>query len=95
VSTPARIGIRELRQHASRWVQLAEEGQRVEITNRGRLVAALVPIGDGGDALTRLEREGRLTPATAAWGDLPDRLPTEPDTPASAQLLRELGEDRL
>ncbi len=41
-----RIGIRELRQHASVYVDLAEKGQTVDITNRGRLVARLVPAGD-------------------------------------------------
>lgn len=39
-----RIGIRELRQHASVYVDLAEKGYTVDITNRGRLVAQLVPV---------------------------------------------------
>src|SRR5487761_876551 len=34
-----RIGIRELRQHASVYVDLVERGYTVDITNRGRLVA--------------------------------------------------------
>src|SRR5690349_9238926 len=36
-----RIGIRELRQEASVYVNLAEKGYTVDITNRGRLVAQL------------------------------------------------------
>jgi antitoxin (DNA-binding transcriptional repressor) of toxin-antitoxin stability system len=40
---PRRIGIRELRQHASVYVDLAEKGYTVDITNRGRLVAQMVP----------------------------------------------------
>jgi antitoxin (DNA-binding transcriptional repressor) of toxin-antitoxin stability system len=42
-SKPRRIGIRELRQHASVYVDLAEKGYTVDITNRGRLVAQMVP----------------------------------------------------
>src|ERR1700761_7563213 len=38
-----RIGIRELRQHASIYVDMAEKGYTVDITNRGRLVAQMVP----------------------------------------------------
>ena len=54
--TPAqtRIGIRELRQHASVYVDLAEKGYTVDITNRGRLVAQLVPAGDPGSPLERV-----------------------------------------
>ena len=40
---PRRIGIRELRQHASIYVDMAEKGYTVDITNRGRLVAQMVP----------------------------------------------------
>ena len=39
-----RIGIRELRQHAGVYVDLAEKGYTVDITNRGRLVAQMVPV---------------------------------------------------
>lgn len=42
------IGIRELRQHASIYVDLAEKGYTVDITNRGRLVAQLVPAKPNG-----------------------------------------------
>ncbi|HVC23973.1 MAG TPA: type II toxin-antitoxin system prevent-host-death family antitoxin, partial [Candidatus Dormibacteraeota bacterium] len=33
-----RIGVRELRQHASRYLDEAKAGGRVEVTERGRLV---------------------------------------------------------
>src|ERR1700751_5507245 len=39
-----RIGIRELRQHASVYVDLVERGYTVDITNRGRLVAQMIPL---------------------------------------------------
>jgi len=43
MSGPESIGIRELRQHASRYVAMAKAGQRVPVTDRGKLVAYLVP----------------------------------------------------
>ena len=38
-----RIGVRELRQHASRYLALVAAGETVEVTDRGRLVAWLTP----------------------------------------------------
>jgi prevent-host-death family protein len=39
-----RIGVRELRQHASRYLALVARGEQVEVTDRGRPVALLVPV---------------------------------------------------
>ncbi|HEY2594205.1 MAG TPA: type II toxin-antitoxin system prevent-host-death family antitoxin [Chloroflexota bacterium] len=39
-----RIGVRELRQHASRYLALVARGERIEVTDRGRPVAILVPV---------------------------------------------------
>jgi len=63
-----RIGIRELRQHASVYVDLAEKGYTVDITNRGRLVARLVPAGEAGSPLERLIAAGILEPAEEPGG---------------------------
>jgi prevent-host-death family protein len=63
-----RIGIRELRQHASVYVDLAERGYTVDITNRGRLVAQLVPVREPGSPLERLIAAGILEPAEEPGG---------------------------
>jgi antitoxin (DNA-binding transcriptional repressor) of toxin-antitoxin stability system len=63
-----RIGIRELRQHASVWVDLAERGYTVDITNRGRLVAQLVPAREPGSPLERLVAAGIVEPAEEPGG---------------------------
>ena len=63
-----RIGIRELRQHASIYVDLAEKGYTVDITNRGRLVAQLVPVREPGSPLERLIAAGILEPAEEGGG---------------------------
>ncbi len=63
-----RIGIRELRQHASVYVDLAEQGYTVDITNRGRLVARLVPVGELGSPLERLIAAGIVEAAEEPGG---------------------------
>ena len=63
-----RIGIRELRQHASVYVDLAEQGYTVDITNRGRLVARLVPVREAGSPLERLIAAGIVEPPEEPGG---------------------------
>jgi prevent-host-death family protein len=53
-----RIGIRELRQHASVYVDLVERGYTVDITNRGRLVAQMIPVRDPESPLERWVAKG-------------------------------------
>jgi prevent-host-death family protein len=60
----ARIGIRELRQHASRYLELVKAGQTVEVTDRGRLVALLTPPSEGAGHRDRLIRAGVLRPSS-------------------------------
>ncbi len=67
-SSRHRIGIRELRQHASVYVDLAEKGYTVDITNRGRLVAQLVPVREPGSPLERLIAAGIIEPAEEPGG---------------------------
>lgn len=59
-----RIGVRELRQYASRYLALVKAGETVEVTDRGRLVALIVPPGPSRNARERMIAEGRLIPAT-------------------------------
>ena len=63
-----RIGIRELRQRASVFVDLAEKGYTVDITNRGRLVAQLVPVRPPDSPLERLIAAGIIESAEEAGG---------------------------
>src|ERR1700722_18264342 len=55
---PQRIGTRELRQHASVYVDLVERGYTVDITNRGRLVAQMIPVRDPESPLERWIAKG-------------------------------------
>lgn len=52
------IGVRELRQYASRYLRDVERGERLQVTDRGRPVALLIPMPR--DRLAELEAQGRL-----------------------------------
>jgi prevent-host-death family protein len=84
-----RIGIRELRQYASVYVDLAERGYTVDITNRGRLVARLVPVAEPGSPLERLIAAGILEPAEEGGGAAGlDPYPVPPaGQPAASEIL--------
>jgi|SRR5580693_902271 antitoxin (DNA-binding transcriptional repressor) of toxin-antitoxin stability system len=69
-SKPHRIGIRELRQHASVYVDLAEKGYTVDITNRGRLVAQMVPARQPDSPLERWIARGVIQRAEESGGVL-------------------------
>jgi prevent-host-death family protein len=87
-----RIGIRELRQHASIYVDLAERGYTVDITNRGRLVARLVPATEPGSPLERLIAAGIIEPAEEGGGvgDL-EPYPAPPTGgPTASEILSQL-----
>src|SRR5271169_6589545 len=89
-SARQRIGIRELRQHASVYVDLAEKGYTVDITNRGRLVAQLVPVREPGSPLERLITAGIIEPAEepGGVGDI-EAYPAPTASKAPAQGRRE------
>lgn len=59
-----RIGVRELRQNASRYLDHVKLGETVEVTERGKLVALLVPPDPARGARERLIADGRLIPAS-------------------------------
>jgi len=59
----AEVGIRELRNHLSRYLDVVRAGDEIVVTDRGAAVARLVPL-DGERTLDRLVREGIVTPAT-------------------------------
>jgi prevent-host-death family protein len=75
----ARAGIRELRQNLSRYVERVKAGETIEVTEHGRLVAALVPRLDREEAVAELERRGltvtRPSVDHSSLADVPHRRP--------------------
>lgn len=57
------IGVRELRQHASRYLARVEAGEELGVTNNGRLVARLVPVREAERSRESLIEAGVLVPA--------------------------------
>jgi prevent-host-death family protein len=88
-----RIGVRELRQHASRYLQRVKAGETVEVTERGELVALLVPPSPAISSRERLIADGRLVPASHPLR-LPARVAAAPGAPDSATALDDLRMDR-
>lgn len=84
-----RIGVRELRQHASRWLARVGAGETFEITDRGRPVAVLSPVPTGG-AWDRLVQQGELTGTAGDAADVP-AVPV--DGPTASQVLADLRAD--
>lgn len=64
------VGVRELRDGLSRHLAMVREGHTITVTDHGRPVARIVPVG----VPTKLEQliaSGRVTPATRRKGARP------------------------
>ena len=82
------VPIRELQQHSSAVVRRVRDGESVGITDRGTLVAVMVPptsIGGSGALLAA----GRVRPATTTVDDLPPGLRTDQSTGSVLESLRD------
>ena len=89
-----RVGIRELRQNLSVYVRrVREDGRAYEVTERGQPVARLTPLEDRPTSLIeRMIADGRITPATREWSEIPEPLPLRPGKPLS-QILQEMRDE--
>ncbi|HET7326055.1 MAG TPA: type II toxin-antitoxin system prevent-host-death family antitoxin [Nocardioidaceae bacterium] len=92
-----RIGVRELRQNASRYLALVKAGETVEVTERGELVALLVSPHGSRTARDRMVAAGRLIPAVNPTGRLhsPRPVPVTSAEPTNQQLLDAERKERL
>jgi prevent-host-death family protein len=90
-----RVGIRELRQNASEYVRRAEQGETIEVTDRGRPVARLAPLPKADSILDRLIAEGKATRAEGDLLDLAKPAPPIPGQPSISEMLDELREERF
>jgi prevent-host-death family protein len=92
---PENVGVRELRQNLSRYLERVKAGEALVVTERGREVARLVPSGANLDSyyVELAQRFG----ATVPKGDLLDAIDSLPPraTPAPAGTTDTiLAEDR-
>lgn len=69
----ASVGVRELRQAASELLRRVEQGETIEITDRGRPVALLTPVPEG-TPLNRMRATGQIEAAARDFGALPEPI---------------------
>ena len=86
-----RVGVRELRQNLSKYLRRVERGERLQVTEHGRPVAVLAPLGEPEGPLARLVAAGRVA---SPRKDLLELLPPQgrPSTRTSEALLAERAE---
>jgi len=89
-----RIGVRELRQHASRYLEKVKAGEIVEVTERGKLVALLVSPNPAVAVRDQLIASGRLKPARNAF-QLPERRQVAPEETTGSDALADQRRERL
>lgn len=92
-----RIGVRELRQHASRYLAMVKAGETVEVTERGELIAVLAPPHAPQGARARLVAIGSLIPATNPSGRLRAArpVPVADGEPTNQELLDAERDERV
>lgn len=88
------VGIRELRQDLSRYLQRVRAGERLVITDRNRPVALMSPLEGPDDMLEALIAEGRATRPTGSVRDLTPRKLDLEDPYALSRALDETRGDR-
>jgi prevent-host-death family protein len=87
------VGVRELRQNLSKYLRRVQRGERLEVTERGKPVAVLAPLGEPKDALDRLIAAGRVI---APRGDIRDLAPLRGRVSTrGSEAIREQRSDRL
>lgn len=87
------VGVRELRQNLSRYLDRVKNGERLVVTERNRPVAVLEPISEQGE-LERLIAAGLVRPPTRSTHDLPPPTKLPGDPYAGTKALDEIRGDR-
>ncbi|OLC57420.1 MAG: prevent-host-death family protein [Chloroflexi bacterium 13_1_40CM_4_68_4] len=86
------IGVRELRQQASRYLREVERGDAIEVTDRGRPVARLIPIPPS-SRVDALLATGQLSPSAGDPLELGAPLAPRPGVPLPSVELAAMRED--
>jgi prevent-host-death family protein len=68
------VGVRELRQNLSIYLERVKKGEALTVTDRGQEVAILRPMPKGENVLDRLVAEGRATPPTRPLAEVLDEI---------------------
>jgi prevent-host-death family protein len=94
-SASPRVGVRELRQNLSVYLDRVKAGERLEVTEHGRPVALLVPLPPAEDQIARMIAEGKIIPAKGSMRDyLREHPPLKLELPEGKTLTQILLEMR-
>jgi prevent-host-death family protein len=90
----ASVGVRELRQNLSIYLERVKKGEALTVTEHGAAVAILRPLTPGSNALDRLVAEGRTTPPRRTLRQLPRPLTVRLEKPLG-EILDDLRDERV
>ena len=90
----ATVGVRELRQNLSIYLDRVKKGEALTVTEHGAAVAILRPLAPAASMLDRLVAEGRATAPARSMRQLPRPLTVALDKPL-AEILDDLRDERL
>ena len=88
------VGVRELRQNLSVYLERIKDGEALTVTEHGRAIAELRPLGMDTDPLARLIKEGAIAPPRRRGAALPRPMRMKTGRRVS-ELLDELRDERL
>lgn len=90
----ARVGIRELRQNLSVYVDRVKSGETLEVTEHGRPVARLTPLAPAGSSgYDRLVAAGQIVKARGDLLDLGPPLPLAAGQRSLTEILVEMRDE--
>ena len=93
-SNPAVVGVRELRQNLSVYLDRVKKGEALTVTEHGTAVAILRPLSSAQNVLERLVADGRATAPSRSIRELPRPLKVTLDKPLT-EILDDLRDERL
>ena len=90
------IGVRELRQHASRWLERVQQGESFTVTERGKPIARLGPLSEAAkdwrqDWIERGLMSASSNPASIILESQPVMI--APGSPSTKEILDDLRRD--
>ena len=88
------VGVRDLREQLSKYLDRARHGETIEVTDRGTPIAVLMPLPEERRKLAELIESGVLRPAKKQWSPHEWRpLPPAPGVPPPSEILDAQRED--
>ena len=84
------VGVRELRQNLSVYLDRVKQGAALQVTEHGRVVAVLRPVPPNASRYDILLAQGLITPATKSIRDLPPPRKMPPGSRPMSEILDEM-----